>query len=87
MISATTPEFWQHFWKLPPSVQRLARKNFRLWRENHSHPSLHFKKVGEFWSARVGEDYRALGYKEGACLVWAWIGDHDEYRRLIKAGR
>jgi hypothetical protein len=53
--------------------------------ENPGHPSLRFKKVGSFWSARVGRDYRALAVEDGADFVWVWIGAHDEYDRLIGA--
>src|SRR6185436_6204778 len=41
--------------------QELARKNFELLKQDPTHPSLHFKKVGDFVSARVGISYRALG--------------------------
>ena len=30
------------------------------FKENPRHPSLGFKKVGRFWSVRVGLSYRAL---------------------------
>ena len=54
----TTPEFWRHFDRLPDQVQRLARRNFDLLKANTMHPSLHFEKVGKFWSARVGRTGR-----------------------------
>jgi len=44
---------------------------------------LHFKKVGRFWSARVGLHYRALAVEADDILVWFWIGSHSEYDRLI----
>ncbi|MDA0740270.1 MAG: hypothetical protein O3A59_15325, partial [Nitrospirae bacterium] len=50
----TTKRFWQCFEVLPISVQELSKKNFELLKANPSHPSLHFKKIGKFWSARVG---------------------------------
>ena len=59
MKSSTTPSFRRRFLELPPEIRRLARKNFKLWRQDPRHPSLHFKRVGDFWSARVGRDYRA----------------------------
>ena len=52
---------------------------------NPSHPSLRFKKVGAFWSARVGRDYRALAVQEDNDFIWVWVGLHDEYDRLIGA--
>jgi hypothetical protein len=68
---------------LPSEIRKLARKNFRLWLRDPSHPSLHFKKVGDFWSVRVGINYRALATRNGDLVRWFWIGPHDEYERLI----
>ncbi|MDE2934949.1 MAG: hypothetical protein OXS47_13915 [Chloroflexota bacterium] len=79
----TTPRFWRRFDRLPERVQRTARRNFRLLAENPAHPSLRFKKVGKFWSARVGLDYRALAVDDGKDFIWVWVGTHDEYDRLI----
>ena len=79
-----TLRFWQSFDQLMPAVQKLAKKNFELLRENPRHPSLHFKKVGGFWSARVGADYRALAVEEDSDFIWVWIGTHKEYDRLTR---
>ena len=74
MKSSTTPSFRRRFLELPPEIRRLARKNFKLWRQDPRHPSLHFKRVGDFWSARVGRDYRALALLRGEQVEWFWIG-------------
>jgi hypothetical protein len=79
----TTPRFWDCFEHLPEPIQELARKNFELLKKDSTHPSLHFKKVGRFWSVRVGLGYRALAVEQGDDLIWVWIGHHDEYERLI----
>ena len=79
----TTPQFWERFEKLPESIQSLARRNFELLKQNSGYPSLRFKKVGRFWSARVGLNHRALAIEDGPDFIWVWIGDHDEYDRLI----
>jgi hypothetical protein len=42
-----------------------------------------FKKVQTFWSARITDDYRALGVLEGDTVIWFWIGTHEEYERLM----
>jgi hypothetical protein len=63
----------------------LADKNYRFWREDHWHPSLHFKKVKSYWVARVGEDYRAVGIEVAGTVVWFWIGPHDEYERMLRS--
>lgn len=83
MKSSTTPSFRRRLWALPPEIRRLARKNFKLWLRDPRHPSLHFKRVGRFWSARVGSDYRAVAIVAGEIAEWFWIGPHDEYERLI----
>jgi hypothetical protein len=79
-----TNRFWESFEKLPESMQRLARRNFSLLKANPRHPSLHFKRVGQFWSARVGLNYRALAIKDENDFIWVWIGTHDEYERMVK---
>jgi hypothetical protein len=76
--------FWNLFANLPESVQAVSRKNFELLKDDPSHPSLHFKKVGNLWSVRAGLNHRALAVQDGADFIWVWIGAHDEYRRLIK---
>lgn len=82
-MHCTTPQFWDRFERLPESPQDLARKNLELLKEDPSHPSLHFKQVGRFWSARVGLGHRALAVEDGPDFIWVWIGDHDEYDRLV----
>ncbi len=54
-----------------------------MLRQDSRHPSLHFKKVGRFWSVRVGLHYRALAVERGAEVVWFWIGSHSEYENLL----
>lgn len=58
---------------------------YHLWAINPRHPSLCFKKVGELWSVRVGDGYRALGLLDGQTMYWIWIGSHDDYERLLRA--
>jgi hypothetical protein len=58
--------FWTLFARLPEAVQDVARKNFELLKDNPSHPSLHFKKVGKLWSVRAGINHRALAVEDGA---------------------
>ena len=74
----TTRRFWRYFDRLPTSVQQIARENFSLLKANPRHPSLHFKEVGKFWSARVGIGHRALAIKDEEGFVWVWIGPHGE---------
>jgi hypothetical protein len=83
----TTPRFWQCYNALPIKIRHLATGNFKLLKDNPRHPSLHFKKIGQLWSVRVGLGYRALGVEDGNDYVWLWIGNHEEYKRLYKLGR
>jgi len=80
----THPKFWQYYNRLPAEVRNLADKNFELLKQNPNHPSLHFKRIGRFWSVRVGLKYRALAVEGNAGLVWFWIGPHGAYDNLIK---
>jgi hypothetical protein len=55
--------------KLPTAVRKLAEKNYKLLESDIAHPSLNFKRVGKYWSARVGLEYRALAVKDGDDFV------------------
>jgi len=79
----TSQKFWRYYASLPESVQRVADENYAVLKSNPRHPSLHFKKVGRFWSVRVGIHYRAIAVEEGSDLIWFWIGPHSEYDRII----
>ena len=79
-----TEQFWARFNALPGSIQTLARKNFELLKTNPRHPSLHFKKIGSFWSVRIGLQYRALAIEDEGDFIWVWIGTHDDYERILR---
>lgn len=79
-----TSRFWTCFANLSEDVQHVARKNYALLKANPRHPSLHFKKVGKFWSVRVGLTHRALAIEDGDGFIWVWIGTHDEYQRMLR---
>lgn len=83
MKHLTTPRFWELYQNLPSQIQEIADKNFALLKEDSTHPSLHLKKVGDFWSVRIGLRYRALAVQAEEGLIWSWIGTHAEYDRLI----
>jgi hypothetical protein len=78
------PSFWKYYHQLPPSIQKLADKNFKILKSDSRHPSLHLKKVGQHWSARVGRKYRTMAVETEEGLIWFWIGTHKEYDKLIK---
>jgi hypothetical protein len=64
-------------------VQRLADRCVALMNSDPRHPSIHLKHVGEFWSARVGLHYRAVGIDVEDGISWFWIGSHAEYDKRI----
>jgi hypothetical protein len=76
--------FWEAYEKLPAQVRELADKNYALLKQDPHHPSLHFKKVGRFWSVRVGLRYRALAVESDDDLMWFWIGSHAGYDALVR---
>ena len=83
MRHLASPRFWALYHALPADVRDLADKNYALLKSDPRHPSLHFKRLGELWSVRVGDHCRALGtdVKEG--IYWVWIGTHAEYDRIV----
>lgn len=84
MKHRATPTFWYLYRRLPRDIQQLADSCYALLRQNSRHPSLHLKKIGRFWSVRIGLHWRALAVEDGSDLVWFWIGTHAEYDGLIK---
>ncbi len=78
-----SPTFWQAYEKLPENVRSLADKNYALLKENPRHPSLQLKRVGRFWSVRVGSRYRALAAPVDGDLLWFWIGSHADYDAIV----
>jgi hypothetical protein len=79
-----SPAFWEAYRRLPERIRALADKNYALLKENPRHPSLQFKKVGRFWSVRIGQRYRALAVEADNDLLWFWIGSHADYDALIR---
>ena len=83
MKHQAAPDFWDCYRKLPSEVQQLADSCFGLLKSNPYHPSIHLKKIDEFWSARVGIHHRALAVQVPGGLLWFWIGTHAEYDKVI----
>jgi hypothetical protein len=76
--------FWRSYRALPKDVRQLADRCFAVLKADPGHPSLHFKKIRQFWSVRVGLHYRALGVEADDDLLWFWVGSHAEYDRLVE---
>ena len=79
----TNARFWRCYRGLPKDIRDLANRNYATLKVGPSQRSLHFKKIGELWSARVGLHYQALATESESDLVWFWIGPHAEYDKLV----
>jgi hypothetical protein len=49
-------------------IQKLARKNFALFKANPRHPSLRLQKKKGVYTAEIGRRYRPLA-REGAVVI------------------
>ena len=83
MNHSTTKRFWDCYAALPEDIQNLADKSYELLKADPKHPSLHFRKLGKVWSARVGLHYRAVATEVDDGMLWFWIGTHADYDRLL----
>jgi hypothetical protein len=83
VIHHASPAFWSCHDALSAEVRALADKEFALLKENPKYPSLHFKRVKRFRSARVGANYRALAVDVPDGILWFWIGSNADYDRLV----
>jgi hypothetical protein len=57
--------FWKLYAALPEEIQKLADKEFVLFRDNPHHPSLGFAKKGEVYTVEVGRSYRVIARRKG----------------------
>ncbi len=83
MKHRATSDFWYYYRELPPHIQKLADKCYEKLKQDPYYPSLHFKKVGQFWSVRIGIHYRAIAVQDKDELAWFWIGHHAEYDKIL----
>ncbi|MEO0949575.1 MAG: hypothetical protein AAFY11_15805 [Cyanobacteria bacterium J06641_5] len=66
----TTRRFWKCYDAFPKAVQQVADRAYELLKADPSHPSLHLKKVGKYWSVRAGQGYRAFGVEVEQGILW-----------------
>lgn len=78
-----SPRFWALYEALPKDIRELADKNYQFLKSDSRHPSLHFKRIGKFWSVRIGLQYRALGMPVEDGVYWFWIGTHADYDKIV----
>ena len=46
---------------------------------------MQFKRlVGNVWSVRIGDHYRAVAQKHGDLVVWFWISTHEDYNNFVR---
>lgn len=88
MRSRTTEDFRSLLAAAPADLRAKARRAYRLWTSNSTHPSLRFKRVHgvqPIYSVRITLDWRALCILTGDTAVWFWIGSHQDYERLLRS--
>jgi len=78
-----SPEFWACYRALPEHIRGLADQAYNHLKQDSQYRAVRFKKVGRFWSARVGANYRALAVDGPEGPIWFWIGTHAEYDKLL----
>ncbi|PYK50668.1 MAG: hypothetical protein DME51_05150 [Verrucomicrobia bacterium] len=86
MKSFARPSFWRAYERLDDKTREAARKAYRLFQQDPSHPSLQFKKLGRYehiWSVRISAQYRAVGERRGDTISWGWVGNHNEFDKLF----
>ena len=75
MKHRASPRFWSCYQALPADVQDQADRAYEQLEADPRHPSLHLKRIGRFWSVRVGLRHRALAVEASTDeLLWVWIG-------------
>ena len=89
MKSRVKKAFWKLFDALSPEIQRQAYEAYEQFQHDPFSPGLNFEEVNKrvgLWSARVNDNVRVLGYREGDEIIWFWIGTHAEYERRKRRG-
>ena len=86
MVSKRTKAFKKLFNSLPGHIKENARKQYKVFLENPSHPSLRKKPVGstrnnkfKVYEVTVGMGYRATYFRDRDVYVWFWIGTHNSF--------
>jgi Txe/YoeB family toxin of Txe-Axe toxin-antitoxin module len=84
--SRTTKRFRDDYRALPPNIRERAREAYKRFMLDPYHNSLNFEKLEgrreNLWSARINDNYRAIGIRRGDEITWIGIGKHDIYNRM-----
>jgi hypothetical protein len=80
-----TKGFWECYYQLPLNIRQFADKTYELWLQNPRHPSIRFRQRANsnYWTARIGGHYRAVGKFYEGIFVWVWVGSHEQYNHLF----
>jgi len=82
--SVPTKRFWKCYHSLPEHIRKVADEVYKLWNENPFDPVLEFHEIRKsLWRIKIGYRYRALARRYEGCVVWIWIGSHEDYNKLI----
>ena len=87
MRSRVTAGFRRSYAELPSETQRAAERAFERVQRNPRHPSLQLKRVHtarSIVSARITDQYRALGLASEDEIAWFWIAPHHVYDKILK---
>jgi hypothetical protein len=82
VTSRALKSFLKCYERLPAHIQKLADKNFALFKTNPRHPSLGFSKNGAVYTVDIGRSYRALARERNGHYYWFWIGTHEQYNQF-----
>ena len=83
MKHRASPDFWAGYRALQEHIRGLADQTYNHLKQDPQYPAVRLKKVGRFWSACVGANYRALAIDGPEGPIWFWIGTHGEYDKLL----
>jgi hypothetical protein len=85
--SKRTKAFKKLFDSLPDHIKENAPKQYKLFLENQSHPSLRTKLIGstrnkklKVYEVTVGMGYRATYFRDEDVYVWFWVEDYCDLK-------
>jgi len=67
----------------PAETRELDDRSFAMLQADPRQPALRFRRVGEFWSARVGLRSGTLAWNRPEGLAWFWVDPHDRFWQLF----
>jgi len=84
--SVRTAQFKLLFDRLPPHIQKIARRKFELFKIDPHHPSFHRQTIQStirmpfpHHEFRITRDYRATCFIDAGTYVWVFIGSHTAF--------